>query len=231
MTNILIRWIQLSLYGYLINCKECFRYLKIIRHFYHNTSFAITDLKLHWHYLWNNPYHLCQKSRHYLPKALTQPYGETPLLDFSKLIHHLHLTEKDRFIELGCGRVHLVFWLAHFTPCAILAVDIVPEFIRYGNRLAQQRHLSQLHFDYSNMLAVDFSTASCVYLYGTSLKDEYIIQLVKKLSDLPNGAKVITVSYSLSEYGAENFIVEKRLLADFIWGQSYFYIQKKVSQL
>ena len=216
------------IYGCWINWKEFLHYLISVRYFYHNFFFACSHFQLSLHYLLNNPYRLCQKTRSLLPNSLTQPYGETPLLDFSRLIHTLPLTSEDRFIELGCGCGHIAFWLAHFTPCSILAVDIVPEFIRYGNELAQRRGLKRLLFEYNNMLEVDFSSAHYIYLYGTSLEDSYIVQLIEKFKQLPIGATVITTSYSLLEYGAKDFILENRLPVHFIWGESDFYIQRKV---
>ena len=71
----------------------------------------------------------------------------------------------------------------------------------------------------------DFSQATAIYLYGTCLSDEDILQLVQKLEVLPPSVKIITVSYPLSDYSS-NFRTTKQFSASFPWGEGEIYLQQ-----
>jgi hypothetical protein len=89
--------------------------------------------------------------------------------------------------------------------------------------------MHQVQFNLEDMLRVDFSKASVVYLYGSCFDGLFITRLCERLSALPKGAKVITVSYPLSDYiGGQCFEVFKTLTANYTWGVADVYIQTRV---
>jgi len=80
-------------------------------------------------------------------------------------------------------------------------------------------------FSCENMHQADLSSATVVYLYGTCLKEEEIIQLAHSFKKLPEGAKIITVSYPLSDYVSGYVLIEK-LTENFPWGKGDIFLQK-----
>lgn len=69
---------------------------------------------------------------------------------------------------------------------------------------------------------MQYTNATCIYLYGTSLSSEMIRKLCKKLRGYP--AKIIAVSYALKEYDA-HFVTKKSWKEKFTWSRIKFFIQ------
>jgi hypothetical protein len=79
------------------------------------------------------------------------------------------------------------------------------------------------------MLTTDLSRATAVYLYGICLEDEVILQLVESLCSLPPRAKVITISYPLTDYNHTAFQLLKQFTARFPWGKAEVFLQERQS--
>lgn len=148
-------------------------------------------------------------------------YGETPLPVFAQIAQELN--ENDTVIELGCGRGRGVFFLSQLVGCKVLGVDCVPFFIQTAQ--AVQTALP-VQFQCAAMENVVFSRATAVYLYGTCLTDEEMDVLATRFETMQPGAKVITVSFPLSDYSTK-FRTHKQFTATFPWGEGEIYISLK----
>lgn len=134
------------------------------------------------------------------------------------------ITKVDNVYELGCGRGRCCFWLYSFIECSVVGIDHNPHFISRAEAVGK-RFAVDIEFCCKNFLSVDYSEASVVYLYGISLDMPTILHLVERLKQLPRGARVVTVSYSLSDIDA-SFLLIKRFEAPFTWGEAEVYIQQ-----
>ena len=77
------------------------------------------------------------------------------------------------------------------------------------------------------MLETNSAGATVIYLYGTCLDDSLITLLAKRLSMLPTGTKIITVSFALEEYFPYSPIkLVKSFPAKFTWGVADVYVQQ-----
>lgn len=179
-------------------------------------------------YRFRNPYRIC---RSYLTQQKVNepdPYGETPLPVLAEIAAACDWNRTDTVLELGCGRGKGAFFLSYLTGCRTIGVDWVPFFVKKAQRIADGVCPKlPVAFHCQSMQQADFSQATGVYLYGTCLSDEEIYALIEKCKALPPGAKIVTVSYPLSDY-SPTFQTIKQFTAVFPWGQAEIYLQSKL---
>ncbi len=191
---------------------------RVSARFYHNEQFRLLDQALLTAYESENPFHI---SRAFLEKQKaeeTYAYGETPLTTMAHIAKECELRPSDTVIEMGAGRGRAALFLAEYVGCKVIAYEQIPQFVE---KMPLSKNLKILSAD---MFSADFSKASAVYLYGTMLLDEEILNLIEKL---PKGCKVITVSYPLSEY-SERWQVKKTFSGSFAWGKTEVYWNERV---
>ena len=175
-------------------------------------------------YLLSNPY---QCSRRYIagrPDEDELLYGETPLTALETIMNVAGVTSEDHVVELGAGSGYTSLWLGCVLGCQVTAIERVPVFCWRLQRTANRFHLG-VDVRCENFLDTDLSEATVIYLYGSALSEETIIQLGIKFSQLEIGTKVITVSYALTELCEYScFRVTSRLTVSFDWGDADVFI-------
>jgi len=215
-----------------INCKiriiNFIDYFHIVFNYYSNLSFLKVDSLLVFSYLFNSPFSMSKRFLLQQGEKNLYTYGETPLTTLEYISNECRLSARDKVFELGCGRGRTCFWLNLFIGCSVVGIDYVPEFIQRANKLVLRFNLSNIQFREENLLESDLSGATVIYLYGTCYSKTFIQSLVERLSELPRGVKIITVSYPLSDYTSmPEFEVMKRFPAQFTWGEADVYLQVK----
>ncbi len=136
------------------------------------------------------------------------------------------ITKDDVVYELGCGRGKTVFWLRCFLGCRVVGIEWIYPFVYKAELIQEYLGIEGVEFRFDNMLTADLEDATVVYLYGTCLEDEEIQKLIKNVSQLPAGTKIITVSYPLTAYDKEGrFTLDKAFSATFTWGEGSVYLQ------
>lgn len=184
------------------------------RYYPNNLGYALCDAVLGAASFFYNPYRVCRKNGFV--------YGETPAASFHRMADFCSLTSADCWLELGSGRGKGCLWMAYFIGCRTIGIEKVPLFYwiaRAVGRLSGLRHLSFVKGDMSD---ADFSSATCVYLYGTCMSDAEIASLAQKMEALPPGAKVISVSAPLSEHS--HFELAGVFPLSFPWGDTEGYL-------
>ncbi|MGM0439771.1 MAG: SAM-dependent methyltransferase [Chlamydiota bacterium] len=204
-----------------------FQYFQEVTSYYHHFRFAATDLLLILGYLWKNPYRLSRQYAQKYGDDNLHVYGETPLKTLAKITSRGGVSAKDKIIELGAGRGRTVFWLSSFVGCQVVGIECIPEFVKKAQGIARLTKTNKVSFLLQDMLEADLKGATVVYLYGTCLSDDIIALIAEKLSDLPAGARVITVSYSLAEYSPE-FKVIDQFPAQFLWGEGQVFVNQRL---
>jgi SAM-dependent methyltransferase len=148
------------------------------------------------------------------------PYGETPLYSLKQIADRCGLTPEDRVVDLGCGRGRGVFFLAHHYGCQVLGIDKMQEFIDQANHLKQIHPAQNASFLCDDLRNYNFSCATFVFFYGTTFSEQFVRELSHALKALPNGAKIVTVSYPL-----EGFELKDQFSLSFPWGPGEVYLQ------
>lgn len=223
---------SLVVYSLFFNLKttffRIFEWLQVIvRYYRRERRFMWVDLSLASQYLFRNPHRLSKAFLRKRGVANIYAFGETPLTTLDQIAKECGILSHDTLYELGCGSGRTCFWLSTFVKCRVIGVDYLPAFIQKAQRVKRWRRLAQIDFVQGDMLQIDLRKASFVYLYGICLEDAVIEQLVLHFSQLSPQAKVISVSYPLTEYG-HGFKVEKSFTARFPWGKAEVFLNIKL---
>lgn len=199
----------------------------MIKYFYCNFAFACIDLSLIFLYLFSNPYRVCRKFYERLKGKKIYIYGETPLTTLYKITQNCGIRPQDNVLELGSGRGRTSFFLSQIIGAKVVGIELVSSFIKKTQFLKKLYRLSNPSFLCSDYYNFDFSQVNVIYLYGVHLEDEKILKLTEKLEKLPSGAKVITISYSMSTYAPKHFKQIKKFPVSFPWGNTFAYLSIK----
>lgn len=204
------------------NLKE---FIKVAFFYYKKQRFRKIDFALRLNYLFKNPYSI---SKAFLVKRKEKDiysYGETPLTTLDDIADEARITKQDTVFELGCGRGRGCFWLNSVLGCKVVGIDYVPDFISIAQSIKEKFDLNEIEFRLGDFLDADYAGATVIYLYGSCLIDPFVQRLVKRFEKLPQGTKIITVSYSLNDYSnSDKFEIMNRFTAKFTWGDADVYI-------
>jgi SAM-dependent methyltransferase len=177
-------------------------------------------------YRFHNPFRICKEFLRQRGELEVDAYGETPLPVFAQIAHECALSSNDTILELGCGRGRGVFFLSYLLGCRAIGIDWIPFFIQTAKRIAGSIVPAMpVSFACETIDSVDFSNVSAIYLYGTCLADQEILRLIPMFR--ATAAKIITVSYPLSDYSSE-FCTIKHFPALFPWGEAEIYLNKNI---
>ena len=201
--------------------------IKVIKSFYKDLSYALLDFVFILSYLFTNPYRVCRKFYQKLRGKTLYIYGETPLTSLNKIATICGIHPSDNVLELGCGRGRGCFFLAKVIGAKVTGVDLVRSFIQRGRFIRKIFQIDNLSFLRADFYEYDYSKTTVVYLYGVHLEEEQIKLLTKKLKNLPTGAKVISISYSIAQFAPKQFSQIKRFSLSFPWGQAFAYLSIK----
>jgi SAM-dependent methyltransferase len=194
--------------------------------YYKDLDFAKQDLYLLSLYFFTSPYAISRKFLKNLHAKDIYTYGETPLTTLEKIFRTCGITHKDTVFELGCGTGRGCFWLQRFIGCKVVGIEYIPLFVARANQTKEKFKVEKVTFLEQNMFSTDYRKATCIYLYGTCLERVEIQQLIAKFKTLPQGTRIISVSYPLTDYdNGGSFEVMQRFPAQFTWGIADIYLQ------
>ena len=80
------------------------------------------------------------------------------------------------------------------------------------------------------MLYADLPEATLIYLNGICLEDQEIEIMIEQLKRFAKKARIVTVSYPLSEYAVKGFKVEKVFPLSFPFGITEAYLQTMIEE-
>jgi len=194
---------------------------RVIVRYYPHFRFALADLCLSLLYLFCNPYRYCRKFLQKRGKQEIYGYGETPLTTLQIIANESGVNATDCWLELGSGRGRAALWIAHFIGCQTLGIEWIDRFARRANWIARLFQFKNLLYTCQNVLDAPFSQASVVYLYGTSWSDELIEQLQERMKTLPQGSKIVSISFPLPA-----FHLIRSFPVSFPWGETQAYLSE-----
>ncbi len=221
--------LELVAIGLYSRWRRFLEFLQSVWHYYRNATFRKIDIAMLMQYILHNPYSIAREFALLQGEENIYTYGETPLTTMEKIASQCGITHEDTVYELGCGRGRACFWLHCFIRCHVVGIEYNPYFMERANALVQRFALPNIMFRCEDMLKSDYSQASVIYLYGSTFEDDFLSDLTRQLEALPTGAKIITVSYTLTDYIEEPFLE----LVDFFdvpftWGTATVYLQRRV---
>jgi len=209
---------------------EIGEFFTTVSRYYTNAHFRRSELHCFLAYLMRSPEAICHR---FLRKAdddeVQKIYGETFFTTLEKIADAVDLSEHDVVYDLGCGRGRGVFWFHALRGCRAIGVDLNRYFIIQARRIQRKADIEGVDFVIANILDMDYTDATVIYLYGTAFSDVAITKLVRRFDSLAKGTRVVSVSYPLNPY-TENpmFALEKTITGRFPWGETEIYIQRKL---
>lgn len=200
-------------------------YIQVIFFYYSNKKFAQVDIYLIRSYLTQNPYRMSKEFLIEKGESNVDTYGETPLTTMDVIAQECSLNSSDVVYELGCGRGRTCFWLHLFVGCKVYGIEYVPAFIRIAQSVKRKYQIENVKLVHADMMEVDLSNATVVYFYGTTINEQDLKKLCRKLAQCDRKVKIITISFPLSAYFS-GFKTIKRFKVKFPWGETDAYLQK-----
>lgn len=187
-------------------------------------DFAQHDRVFERNYLGRNPFSIAKAFFKQRGDQEIHNYGETPLTVFAHIAKECHFSSADHILDMGCGRGKGVFFLSHLLNCPAVGVDWIPSFIENAQRIAEEMQpRPKVTFYCEEIVQVDLSAFTVIYLYGTGFNDALIETLVRRFELLSPRVKILTVSYPLAEY-SDKFKTIKSWPAEFPWGKTEIYL-------
>ncbi len=198
---------------------------KVRKLFYLNNSFfAKIDTALQKEYRWKNPYTISKNFLQQCKHANIHAYGETPLSVLYKALIFCGASNKDCFLDLGCGRGRTVFLASAFFKCKSIGIDFIPYFIEKAQDKASTMPSPPI-FLLQDMQSTDLSAATILYFYELCLEEDLFLTMVNKLKTLKEGTFILTTSFSLQEYSSD-FSIFSTQEAHYPWGKTTLYINR-----
>lgn len=218
--------VKLLVIGLWVGFKEVIFFFQDLIRYRHSGQFIKVEWLLWKKYLFINPYYLCKRHLRSL-NLEDQPYGETTLRSLDHILARAQICEDDYFVDLGCGRGKLVFWVNCHYNCRSLGIDLNPIFMQHAKAITQQLSFAKVEFSEGAIEDFDLSKATVLYLYGSAFTDDFLYELTKKLQSLSQNTKIISVSFPLNDYcQLPAFETIDAMEIQFIWGSSTVYVQK-----
>ena len=197
--------------------------------YYKNLSFALFDVFLKLAYAFINPYRISKKFLQKNDHPQIHMYGETPIALFDILLKKCKLDANDTFLELGCGRGRLCAFTRFFYKCKVVGVEQIPIFVKILNFLLKLFRLKNIFIFKKNMLDMNYSNASFIFLYGTCLENNELEKIIQNLLSTKEDTKILTISVALCDYN-ENFKTIDEFSIKLPWGNTNAYLQIKTKK-
>lgn len=201
---------------------------KVRRQFYGDACFKRADKALKKRYLFRNPYAISRRFLKARGADEVHVYGETPLTSLNLIARKVPLSDKDVFLDLGCGRGRGVFFVHCRFGCRAIGLDWVLEFIQEAKAAAAEAG-SPVEFRCGEMAGHEaMAQATVIYLAWTCMSEEERDAAERALEHTCEGTRIVTVSYPLS---SKNFILKDTVLVSFPWGEGevFFHERKNAS--
>jgi hypothetical protein len=227
-------WLILPFIFFIAKARLLKEEIKLRKRYDCNSQFRFIDKELRRAYFGLSPYVISKKFLKQKGEENVHVYGETPLTTLGMIATRCAISQDDYVVELGCGRGRGVFFLSCHFGCTVEGIEWISEFVDKAQEVAKKAK-SRLNctlditFSCQDMLKADLSNASVIYLYGTCLEDSSIARLLTSFRTLKKGAKVITVSYPITDYpNSDCFILKDSFIADYIWGKAEVFLHEKI---
>ena len=191
---------------------------------------AWIDCQLAVYYFFYYPFirHLYQKIK--TKKDISElVYGETPYHTLQKAIDCIQFKtntlDQYQFLDLGCGKGKLVFYVALAYQLPSIGVDVIPTFIAK----ARQKQVPLCDFiqaDFTTLKdEVDWSIPTIVYTAGTCFLPDTQRAILHQCLRLPKGSWVISACEPMTH---PDFKIMKEWHPHFGWGKGYLALNQKM---
>lgn len=164
-----------------------------------------------------SPFYIFKQRQNYDYQKSNFYFGEMSYPTAEKIAEIAGITKKDAVFDLGCGRGKFLFFTALYTGARCVGIDLLPIYITNAVEIAEKLQIPRLDFFQKDMLKVDISNASVVFIHGTTFSQQVHWELAEKVETMKSGSRLISVSVKYKNPRLELFEKKKMLLG---WGRT-----------
>ena len=147
-------------------------------------------------------------------------FGETPWFTGHAILVQAEVGPHDRLVDLGSGRGKLVFMASLACHCEAVGVELLPSYVRISRYIAARTGCRNVTFIHKDLLEVDLSQATVVFVCATAFSEETRESLLLLIERLNAGTRWICVSWAPPSPRLE-LLWQKEYL--FSWGREMVY--------
>lgn len=215
--------------GFRVKWQECCEFVQVLWQYRSHRRFLLCYCLLSLLYLFSSPYSVSRRYLKWMEADDIYTYGATPLLTLSDIMTRAGIGSNDHVFEMGAGSGYTSLWLNLVAGSRVTAIELVPGFVRRLRWLVHLLGLKGIDVRREDFLTTPLNGATVVYLFASSLDDLSIKQLAKRLSVLPSGTRIVSVSYPLQSYiDSSAFAPVDAFEASFPWGEADVFVQETV---
>ncbi|MFC1755736.1 methyltransferase domain-containing protein [Thermoproteota archaeon] len=155
-------------------------------------------------------------------------YGELMYASLRRAMKYVTINENSIFLDLGCGKGKLVFFVRQCYNIPSIGIDIIPTFIKTAQHRVTNKKYKAIRFIEQDFLEHKLPPATIVLVSATCMNDHDIQTLKQHFNALDPGAYVLSTS---SPIEMPDFKLIKELMVPFTWGWGHIYVQQKTSLL
>ena len=198
----------------------------LFRYYLWHPTFFIADTLVLAQYFFKSPHKIIFEYDETHHNHQIGPYGETDFRVMEKLLKGFSIDPTDSIADLGAGRGRLGFFLRIVRGQRnVLALEYCPLMVQRAERVRRWLHVRDLSFIQGDWMQTPLDDIDVVYLYGFVIEAEASKKLVRRLSLLKEGTRIITISTWLGESMPGSFRLEKKLPVHFEWGETEAFLQ------
>ena len=176
-------------------------------------------------YRFSPPHRLIKQysKTHLLPES-DLIYGEPLVFTLRQMFETIKLKPEETLLDLGCGRGLGVLAAGLLFQAQALGVELIPEMVNRGKEIARALGISdRTVFWAGNFLELEIPQAQVIYLCWTTFSPPTRAALEAKISLLPAGTRIISLTHQLQGC---RFKTRKTERLYFTWGKATIYYQE-----
>jgi len=150
-------------------------------------------------------------------------FGETSYASLGHFFKDIPFSKKTKFVDLGCGKGHLCFFVAKHYGIPVTGVDVISTYIQTASRVAERFKVGNLEFSELDFMTSEFPKGS-IYYVVTKFFPEYSRAIIaRKFDAIPRKCFILTAGHTLE---FESFRLVKSDWVRFSWGFDRLHLYK-----
>jgi len=153
-------------------------------------------------------------------------YGEPLVFTLRHMFETVKLKPEETMLDLGCGRGLGVLVAGLLFQAQALGIELIPEMVARAGEIARILGINdRVAFWAGNFLELEIPQAQVIYLCWTTFSPPTRADLEAKISLLPAGTRIISLTHPLK---GSKFKTRKTEKLYFTWGKATVYYQEIV---
>lgn len=199
----------------------------VARYLARHPKYLLADVCLVFSYFFKSPYRMVREWDETHSECIG-PYGELPLSEMERVYS---LLLKDVLIikmtDVGAGRGRIALWAACTKGWHVQAIECVPSFCAKLTKILRLFRIHNVEVKKADFAQCGLEDSDFVLINPGELEAEAGGKLVRMLSKLKPGSRILTVGFSLTEL-SKAYQFDGSIMLKCPWGEELVVLQKKI---